>query len=172
MNRKLLMSIPAVVFISAVSVFLLLDHTSIAASPDAKILSAGQTSPIIATPSATPTDTPMSVEQTTDAFYDHYLNCLKNASGTDYCISHDPYRSSNFSANLGASLARVGDPVTCSENMPETIGVDHATVPQDGKSTAYVMVTNDDGSVMQIIANVVLENGLWKIDSIFCPRPS
>jgi hypothetical protein len=113
-----------------------------------------------------------------DRFFAFYNDCMTNppsqAAGqvSSYCQDNSDLTTPTFAANLvaGGAANAGADPVTCSQQPPESFVVD-PNVQVDG-DTATAQVVESFGA-MQVTVQVELEldEGAWLVDNIVCPTP-
>lgn len=133
-----------------------------------------------ASPTSTTTTTAdkTAVSQITDNFYKSYESCMKNppaaAAGkvSVYCQDNTGLTTTNFATNLekGGTAKAGADPIFCAQNPPESITVDSNTQITTDKAVAFVNGKMGPTQI-KIQADLLKENGAWKIDNITCPLP-
>lgn len=89
-----------------------------------------------------------------------------------YCQDNTGLATTTFAANLekGGTAKAGADPIFCAQNPPESTAVEPNTQITTDKAVAYV--TEKMGPTqIKIRADLLKENGTWKIDNITCPLP-
>lgn len=147
---------------------------SISATPVATVKPA-PTEPV---PTAVKAPDKTAVPEITDSFYKSYDSCMKNppakAAGkvSQYCQDNSGLTTAAFASNLekGGTAKAGADPIFCAQNIPESFNVSpDARISGD---SADIFVSEKFGpSEIKIKADLIRENGAWKIDNIICPRP-
>lgn len=131
------------------------------------------------------TPQPTSVSDTSDKteilevtinFYKNYDSCMKNPPAQaaekvgEYCQNNTGLTTISFASNLEkGGIAKAGaDPIYCAQNTAEEI-----TVLPDVEITAakaVIFVNKKMGPTqIKIQADLLKDNGNWKIDNIICP---
>jgi hypothetical protein len=102
---------------------------------------------------------------------------LKNppeaASGrvSEYCQVNTGLTSATFAGNLEkGGVAKAGaDPVFCAQSVPESKKASSDFQAKNDKATGF-MVEKFGSSQIKIQAELVNENGVWKVDNVICPK--
>ncbi len=118
------------------------------------------------------------IYEVTTSFYEKYDSCMKNppaeATGKvgEYCQNNSGLTTSAFADNLekGGTAKAGADPIICAQNMPESITVNPEVQITVNKGVVFVSEKLGQSQI-EIHANLLKENGSWKIDNIVCPLP-
>ena len=133
----------------------------------------------VVTPSPTATaDIRPQIRTIVEQFYNEYEECMKRppeaAQGrvSEYCQQNNSYISAQFYGNLVAGgIAKAGaDPISCSQNPPQTISVTNVHQEND---QAAATVRSQYGSIEgnEITIKLQREDSRWKVTNILCPPP-
>jgi hypothetical protein len=111
-------------------------------------------------------------------YYGFYRSCMTNpppqASGqvASYCLANSGLTTAAFAANLelGGAAGAGADPVTCSQQPPESVAVDANIEVANGTATAHVLEAFG-ATQTTVTVQLVMDGGSWMIDNIVCPAP-
>jgi hypothetical protein len=162
-----------IILVLILGIFLFIVRTN------SKALSGNVSYPIhTATSSASQPQAPSKAMQTAQNFYNDYQNCMQHPPQeakdnlSIYCQSHNQYAAKDLIKNLKKnSVARVdADPIICAQNLSQNTQVVGTTSLTSGTTSAMVVETYGAGSTINIQAQMIQENGVWKVSNILCPR--
>lgn len=115
---------------------------------------------------------------TVQKFYNSYMECMKgpqvspDQNQSVYCLSHNDFvsdaliKSISKADNADSSI----DPVICAQSLPQSTQVVGTSPIMSGTTSAVVVATYGAGSTVNIQAEMIRENGSWKVEGISCPR--
>jgi hypothetical protein len=118
------------------------------------------------------------ITEVANGYYSFYRSCMMDpppqASGqvSQYCQDNSGLTTASFAANLerGGTAKAGADPVTCSQDPPQSVAVDANVELADGAATAHV-TESFGGTQVTVNVQLVMDGGSWRIDNIVCPAP-
>lgn len=90
----------------------------------------------------------------------------------EYCQNNSGLTTTTFAANLekGGTAKAGADPIFCAQNVPESVAVNPDVQVTNDRAVALVFEMFGPTQI-KIQADLINENGVWKIDNILCPLP-
>ncbi len=123
-----------------------------------------------------PSQYPDTSQKVTEQFYTEYLTCLEERElkkddtnmHIDCLANSNRYLLSEYAKALAAERTAAFDPVLCSSNLPDKVGLDQS---QTNTASATVTIVEQFPDRQQSIEIEVLKqkSGQWQITAIHCP---
>lgn len=124
---------------------------------------------ILSTVKLPPASDQKMVDQVVENFYQRYLSCIKNSPEQTGelvikgCQNNTGLISDKFAKDFVSE--GISDPITCSQNLPDSI-----TVLNSDPGQNFAQVVEVFGAEQKnITIKVLKENGFWVVDQINCP---